>query len=99
MTHFVEDTSKQTCICTLDRQLVPLKIEKKFGGHIFFHICTEKGFPPQELAGRYSSMQSARAAVEAYDKNTGQTIAARRQERRQERDERIASSIKPKSSK
>jgi hypothetical protein len=88
MVTFIEDTSNQKCVCKSDKMLSDIVIEKAKDGYIFFEVKMTKGAAPEELSGRYSSLKSAKKAVETYLRNKKETKAARRENFAKEREER-----------
>lgn len=102
MVHFEEDTANQRCVCTSDKFVSEIIIEKSIGGYRFFEIKFAKGVLPSELSGKYSSMKMAKIAVETYVRNSKETTAARREnfnKAREERKKQDASKAKSKGSK
>ena len=85
---FIEDPATQTCVCKSEKMVSPLTIRKSLGGYIFFEVTTEKGSLPEELKGKYSSMAKAKVAVDKYFRTKKETVAARRENFHQEREER-----------
>jgi hypothetical protein len=77
MVHFEEDTANQRCVCTSDKFVSEIVIEKSIGGYRFFEIKFAKGVLPSELSGKYSSMKMAKVAVESYVRKKKLTKAAR----------------------
>ena len=80
MVEFTHDTQNQRCVCKSDKLTTSITIEKELGGYSFFIIKFEKGVVPQELSGRYTSIQKAQAGVEKYLRNKPQSVSARRKE-------------------
>jgi hypothetical protein len=102
MVHFEEDTANQRCVCTSEKFVSEIIIEKSIGGYRFFEIKFTKGVLPSELSGKYSSMKMAKIAVETYVRNSKETTAARREsfhKAREERKKQNVSKTKPKGSK
>ena len=60
----------------------------KLRSQMFFSIKTTKGSPPNELAGKYSSLEKAVAAVNQYVKNTKETFSVRSDKLHEERQQR-----------
>lgn len=66
----------------------PLTIRKSRDGFIFFEIVTEQGLLPEELRGKFSDMPRAKEAVAQYFRTMKETVAVRRENFHQEREER-----------
>lgn len=60
----------------------------KLRSQMFFSVKTSKGSPPIELAGKYSSLEKAVAAVNQYVKNTKETFSVRSDKLHEERQQR-----------
>ena len=93
MVEFIEDTANQRCVCKSDKLVSDLIIEKSLGGFIFFEIKITNGKIPNELSGKYSSLNEAKKAVAKYLRKKKDTVAARRkkfgedfEKRKRERD-------------
>jgi len=63
---FQHNTENQTCVCTSEKLLSKVFIEKELGGYRFYKLRYETGKLPKELSGRYSSIPSAQQALENY---------------------------------
>lgn len=85
---FIEDTVNQRCVCKSDKLVSDIIIEKSQDGFIFFEVKMTKGQVPTELSGKYSSIRSAKKAVESYLQNKKESVAARRENFAKEREER-----------
>lgn len=70
----------------------------KLRSQIFFSIRTTKGSPPNELAGKYSSLEKAVPAVNQYVKNTKETFSVRSDKLHEERQQRKHAESHPKNS-
>lgn len=88
MVKFEEDTVNQRCVCKSDKLVSNIIIEKSQDGFIFFEVKFEKGLIPAELSGKYSSIPSAKKAVESYLRNKKESKAARRENFSKAREER-----------
>lgn len=88
MVEFTEDTVNQRCVCKSDKLMTDIIIEKSQDGFIFFEVKFDKGLIPAELSGKYSSIRSAKKAVESYLLNKKETKAARRENFAKAREER-----------
>lgn len=88
MVEFNEDTVNQRCVCKSDKLVSNIIIEKSQDGFIFFEVKFEKGLTPAELSGRYSSIHSAKKAVENYLRHKKESTAARRESLSKAREER-----------
>ena len=60
----------------------------KLRSQMFFTIRTSKGLPPNELAGRYSSLEKAVEAVDHYVRTAKETFAVRSDKLHEERQQR-----------
>tara|TARA_R110000823_G_scaffold33151_2_gene92987 strand:+ start:856 stop:1167 length:312 start_codon:yes stop_codon:yes gene_type:complete len=69
MVEFEENTVDQTCVCKLSKLKQELIIRKSKDGFIFFEIASPKGRVAYELSGKYSSVASAKKAIQVYDNN------------------------------
>lgn len=101
MVEFIEDTVNQRCVCKSDKFVNDLIIEKSKDGFIFFDIRFAKGQTPQQLSGKYSSLNSAKKAVEAFVRNAKESKASRTayfNEKREERKKQNGSKDQPKDS-
>jgi len=74
------DTVNQVCVIRSDKMLSDITVEKQFGGHSFFTIKFEKGTVPEELSGRYSSLEQGKKAVENYLRTKPKSKAVQRNE-------------------
>lgn len=102
MVHFEEDTVNQRCVCKSDKLVTDVVIEKSNDGFIFFEVKFGQGITPAELAGKYSTIPAAKKAVTKYLNNKKESIAARREnfnEAREERKKQNASKDNSKGSK
>ena len=74
------DTVNQRCVIKSDKMLSEIYVEKENSGYIFFIIKFEKGKVPEELSGRYSSLEKGKQAVESYlrDKVKTKTLLRKR---------------------
>lgn len=72
-----------------DKVLSKLHITRAPGGYIFFQVKVEAGKLPQELSGKYSSLQSGIKAVESYLNNKPKSRQKRSKEYRAGLEERI----------
>lgn len=88
MIEFDEDTANQRCVVTSDKLVTKIIIEKSKDGFIFFDVKMEAGTIPAELSGRYSSLKTAKKAVETYLRNKKESTAARRENFAKAREER-----------
>lgn len=64
---------------------------EQFSKSNFFVVKWEKGKTPQALSGKYTSMQSAEKAVQAYLRGINQSIAAKYSKK----DKEDGSTVKP----
>jgi len=80
MIEFIHDTENQRCVCKTKKLTTDIIIEKETGGYRFFVIKFQVGSVPQELSGRYTSIQKAQAGVEKYLRNKPQSASVRRKE-------------------
>jgi hypothetical protein len=93
------DTVNQHCTIKSDKMLSDIYVEKEDSGYSFFKIKFEKGKVPDELSGRYSSLQKGKEAVEHYLRNKVKTKTVQRNEYADQREiERNASKSKSESS-
>ena len=102
MVHFEEDTANQRCVCKSDKLVTDIIIEKSIGGFKFFEIKVTKGSVPQALTGKFTSIRTAKNAVENYLRKKDDTPAARREyfaKAREERNKENATKSKAKGSK
>lgn len=102
MVHFEEDTANQRCVCKSDKLVTDIIIEKSIGGFKFFEIKVTKGSVPQALTGKFTSIRTAKNAVEDYLRKKDDTPAARREyfaKAREERNKENATKSKAKGSK
>lgn len=90
MVEFEEYPDKKYCICRSDKMKTNLTIRKDRSGFIFYEIVTEKGPIPEELSGKYSSMEKAKLAVTQFISNRKETQAAKSEFLAQEREKRKA---------
>lgn len=74
------DTVNQICVIRSDKMLTDIIVEKQLGGHSFFKIKFEKGTVPEELSGRYSSLEKGKLAVENYLRNRPKSKSVQRNE-------------------
>lgn len=88
MIEFQEDTVNQRCVCKSDKLVTDIIIQKSQDGFIFFEVKLEAGAAPAELSGKYSSMKTAKKAVENYLRNKKESKAARRENFAKAREER-----------
>lgn len=88
MVQFLEDKPNQRCVCTTDKLNTDIIIQKANDGFIFFEIKFEKGKEPGELQGKYSSILTAKKAVESYLKDKKETKTVRRDNFSKAREER-----------
>jgi len=56
-------TLKATCPKKL---VTPIHVRKSLDGFIFFEVHVEKGKVPGELSGKYTSLDSAKKAIQVY---------------------------------
>ena len=77
MVEFIEDTVNQTCICRSDKLVTDILIEKSNDGFVFFKFRVTKGSVPQELSGKYTSINRAKEAVTAYLNRKSDSVAAK----------------------
>ena len=80
MVEFTHDTANQRCVCKTEKMSTNIIIEKETGGYRFFIVKFEVGSVPQELSGRYTSIQQAQVGVEKYLRNKTQSASVRRKE-------------------
>lgn len=66
MIEYEHDTQNQSCVCTTDKMLCKIFIEKEDNGYSFFKIRFESGTLPTDLSGRYTSIKSAQKGLEDY---------------------------------
>ena len=93
------DTVNQHCVIKSDKMLSDIYVEKEEGGYIFFKVKFEKGKVPEELSGRYSSLEKGKQAVENYLRAKVKTKALQRNEYADKREiERNGSKSKSESS-
>ena len=85
MVEFKEDTVNQTCVCKLSKLKQELTIRKSKDGFIFFEIASSKGKVAYELSGKYSSVASAKKAIQAYDTNLPLSPTIKREQFAQDR--------------
>lgn len=90
MVEFEEYPEKKYCICRSDKMKAALIIKKDSSGFIFYEISAEQGRIPEELSGKYSSMEKAKEAVTLFLNNRKETHAARSDFLAQEREKRKA---------
>jgi hypothetical protein len=74
------DTVNQRCVIKSDKMLTDIIVEKEVGGFIFFKVKFEKGSIPDELSGRYSTLEKGKQAVETYLRNKPKSKAVQRNE-------------------
>lgn len=74
------DTVNQRCVIKSDKMLTDIIVEKEVGGFIFFKVKFEKGSVPEELSGRYSTLEKGKQAVETYLRNKPKSKAVQRNE-------------------
>jgi hypothetical protein len=74
------DTVNQRCVIKSDKMMSEIYVEKENSGYIFFIIKFEKGKVPQELSGRYSSLEKGKQAVESYLRDKVKTKSLQRTE-------------------
>jgi len=74
------DTVNQHCVIKSDKMMSEIYVEKENSGYIFFIIKFEKGKVPQELSGRYSSLEKGKQAVESYLRDKVKTKSLQRTE-------------------
>jgi hypothetical protein len=74
------DTVNQRCVIKSDKMMSEIYVEKENSGYIFFIIKFEKGKVPQELSGRYSSLEKGKQAVESYLRDKAKTKSLQRTE-------------------
>ena len=85
MVEFEENTVDQTCVCKLSKLKQELIIRKSKDGFIFFEIASPKGRVAYELSGKYSSVASAKKAVQAYENNIAVSPTLKREQFAQDR--------------
>jgi|TARA_R110000772_G_scaffold83346_1_gene176361 hypothetical protein len=85
MVDFEEDTVNQTCVCKLSKLKEQLVIRKARDGFIFFEVTSAKGKVAYELSGRYSSIITAKKAVQAYENNIAVSPTLKREQFAQDR--------------
>jgi rRNA processing protein Krr1/Pno1 len=56
-------TLKATCP---EKLTTPIHVRKSLDGFIFFEVHVEKGKVPGELSGKYTSLDSAKKAIQVY---------------------------------
>jgi len=56
-------TLKATCP---EKLTTPIHVRKSIDGFIFFEVHVEKGKVPGELSGKYTSLDSAKKAIQVY---------------------------------
>lgn len=94
------DTVNQYCVIKSDKMLTNIIVEKEFAGTSFFVIRFEKGTVPEELSGKYSSLEKGKQAVESYLRNKPKSKAVQRNEYADKREkERNGSKLQPEGSK
>lgn len=99
MVDFIEDPANQTCLCVSDKIKTEVTIKKSLGNNSFFEIHYASGSVPQQLAGRYTTMKTAKDAVQQYLDSIRKSSAVRRDEFAAEREKRKnASKSEPKGS-
>ena len=74
------DTVNQRCVIKSDKMLTDIIVEKEVGGFIFFKVKFEKGSVPEELSGRYLTLEKGKQAVENYLRNKPKSKAVQRNE-------------------
>lgn len=74
------DTVNQRCVIKSDKMLTDIIVEKEVGGFIFFKVKFEKGSVPDDLSGRYSTLEKGKQAVETYLRNKPKSRAVQRNE-------------------
>lgn len=74
------DTVNQRCVIKSDKMLTDIIVEKEVGGFIFFKVKFEKGSVPDDLSGRYSTLEKGKQAVETYLRNKPKSKAVQRNE-------------------
>jgi hypothetical protein len=93
------DTVNQYCVIRSDKMLSEVYVEKEESGYAFFRIRFEKGSVPEELSGRYTSLEKGKQAVENYIWSRKKTKAVLRNEYADKREiERNGSKSKSKDS-
>jgi len=94
------DTVNQRCVIKSDKMLTDIIVEKEVGGFIFFKVKFEKGSVPEELSGKYSTLEKGKQAVENYLRNKPKSKAVQRNEYADKREkERNGSKLQPEGSK
>ena len=88
MVVFEELIEQQKVICKSDKSDVDLTIRKAPGGNIFFEIVPVQGVVPFCLSGKYSSIKTAKEAVQSFDNLRKETFGARTKIRSEERKQR-----------
>lgn len=77
-------------ILKTNKSMLEYKIVKDISGFIFFEFKVDKGTLPQELKGKYTSLDKAIEAFKAYERGMKQTQPAKRQEIAEEKEIRRA---------
>lgn len=75
-----EFSDNQRAVCTTDKRVEPLIIEKDLSGFVFFRFTSTKATVPEELSGRYSSMEKAIRAFKVWEHDASSTVAAKRKQ-------------------
>jgi len=88
MIEYEHSTENQYCVCTSDKLVSKIYIEKEAGGFKFFVIRYENGTLPNKLSGRYSSIPAAQRAIENYLRNQPPSKTLRRNENAEARRKR-----------
>lgn len=88
MFEYEEDTVNQRCVYKSDKLMSDIIIQKCNDGFIFFEVKLTAGSPADELSGKFSSMKTAKKAVETYLRNKKESKAARRENFAKAREER-----------
>jgi hypothetical protein len=94
----LNETIPETTTAELDLEKQYARIESvkhktdfvigKLRSQMFFSIRTSKGLPPNELAGRYSSLEKAIEAVNHYVRTAKETFSVRSDKLHEERQQR-----------
>lgn len=66
MIEYEHGPDNQSCVCTTDKMLCKIYIEREIGQYSFFKIRFENGNEPQVLSGRYTTIQAAQRDLENY---------------------------------
>ena len=67
-------------LLSTDKSRTNYSIVKDRSGHIFFQFKIDKGTLPDELKGKYSSIQKGVEAFQSYERRMNQTQASKNEE-------------------